>query len=93
MRVERVGLKHHGDVSIPRRHIVDQPIADADLSPACLFKPRNGAQECGFSASRGADQHDEFAVRDLKLNIREHIYMAKGLADIAKRNRGHAIIP
>ena len=29
MRIERIGLEHHGDAAVPRRHVVDQLTIDA----------------------------------------------------------------
>jgi hypothetical protein len=50
VRIERVVLKHHGDVAILRRQIVDQLAADEDFAAAHLLESGNHAQ-CGALAA------------------------------------------
>ena len=50
VRVQRVVLKHHGDVSIGGIHVGDIATADGDGSAAGLFQAGNHAQQGGFSA-------------------------------------------
>ena len=39
MRIQGVGLEHHGDAPVRRRQVVDRPPADGDLTAVCLFQP------------------------------------------------------
>ena len=68
MRIERVGLEHHGDVAVLRRDVVDQPLADADLAAGDLLQPGDHAQQGRLAAAGRADQHDELAVGDLEID-------------------------
>ena len=40
VRVERVVLKHHGDVAVARRDVVHEPVADVDLAAGRLLPAR-----------------------------------------------------
>jgi hypothetical protein len=64
MGIEGVVLKHHGDVPVLGPHIVDEPVADVDLSGAHRIEPGNHPQCRGFAASGGPDQNGEFLVLD-----------------------------
>ena len=69
VRVERIVLKDHGDVAILRRHVVDALVADENLAAGNLFEASDHAECGGFPASRGADEHDEFAVGDFYVEV------------------------
>ena len=64
MRIERVGLEHHGDVAPARRHVVHPLAGDADLALGDLLEPGKRAQERGLAAARGADQRHELPLLD-----------------------------
>jgi hypothetical protein len=68
MRIERVGLEHHGDVAVLRCDVIDQPFADADLAAGSLLQPGDHAQQRGLAAARRADQDDELAIGDFKID-------------------------
>jgi hypothetical protein len=68
MRVQGVGLKHHRDVTLLGSDIVDDPAADGDASIGNLLQTCNHPQQGGFSASRGADENDEFTVLDVDID-------------------------
>ena len=59
MLVERVVLKHHGDVAVARRQMVDHPVADADVAAGDVFQARDHAQRRRLAASGRADQRHE----------------------------------
>jgi hypothetical protein len=67
VRVERVVLEHHGDVAFARFKIVHHAPADGHLALGDFLQPRDHAQDRGLAAARGADEHDELAVRDLEI--------------------------
>jgi hypothetical protein len=62
MRIERIVLKHHGDVPILGRKIVDQPSTDKDLSLRYAFQAGNHAQQCRLTAAGGPNKCHEFAI-------------------------------
>ena len=64
MRIERVGLKHHGDAAIGRvsmRHIAR---ANVDLARGCFFEASDHPQKGGFATARRANKNTELAVVD-----------------------------
>jgi hypothetical protein len=76
VRVQRVVLEHHGDVALGRFELVHHLVADGDLAGRDFLEAGDHAQQRGFAAARGADDHDEFmpapisaldAVDDLQL--------------------------
>jgi len=93
MRIKRVVLEYHGHVALLRRHLVDHALADADLARSDVLKARDHAQQGRLAASRWADQHDEFAVRDQDADPVDHLAGAEGLAHVADRDRSHAFLP
>src|SRR5439155_1366668 len=62
MRVERVILEHHGDVTLGRLDLVDDPSADVDLAAGDGLEPRDHPQQRRLAAAGGTDQHAELAV-------------------------------
>ncbi|MNI55292.1 hypothetical protein D3C73_1102330 [compost metagenome] len=45
MRIERIGLKHHGDVTVLRMQLVDALAVDAHLTTGDAFEPCDHAQQ------------------------------------------------
>jgi hypothetical protein len=66
MRIQRVVLEHHGDVTISRLEVRHNSLPDADLSLGHLLEPGEHTQSSGLSAARGADEDHELAVMYLK---------------------------
>ena len=62
MRIERIILKHHRDVAIHRRQIVDHLIVDQDAPRGDAFEPGHHAQRRGLAAAGRTDQHDKLLV-------------------------------
>src|ERR1700722_17430384 len=64
VRIERVVLEHHGDITVARADVVDDLAADFDLPGVGVLEPGDGAQKRALAASGRSDQHSEFPVRD-----------------------------
>src|ERR1700756_3150369 len=62
VRIERIILKHHGDVASHGRQFFHHSIADEDLPRADRLQPRHHAQRRGLAAARRTDQNYEFLV-------------------------------
>ena len=69
VRIERVVLEHHRDVPVLRRHVVDDPLADADLAAGDVLEPRDHPQRGRLAAARRPDEDHEFAVPDLEVQV------------------------
>ncbi|MNI71851.1 hypothetical protein D3C73_1277520 [compost metagenome] len=51
MRIQRIILKHHGDIAVLRMQVVDDAVADNDIAARLLLKPRDHPQRGGFAAA------------------------------------------
>ena len=89
VRVERVGLENHRDVAILRRHAIDGPTVDPDLSRGRRFETRDDPQQRRFSASGRSQQTDELAVGDIERHPVQHGGLVVALCDVADGNCGH----
>ncbi len=72
MRIERVGLEHHGDLALGRRERVDEPVADIDVARGRRVEPGDHPEKRRLAAAGRADQHQEFAVLDDEIDVGEH---------------------
>ena len=91
VRIQRIGLKHHGNAALCGRHLVDAFTADAQLALRDVFKSGNDAQQGGFAAARGTHENHELAVVNFKVNLLQDEVVAKGLADTRKFDIRHGI--
>ena len=78
--VERVALKHHGDVALRRGHTHHIATANAQLAAAGLFQARNDVEQGGLAAARWADQDEEFAGLNGDVDALEHLDLLVALA-------------
>ena len=65
VRIERVGLEHHGQAAFGRRHVVDPLAVDQEIARGDLLEPGDHAQQGGLAAARRTDEDAELAVLDL----------------------------
>ena len=73
--VQGIVLKDHGDIALLRTQPVDDPPADPDFAAAHRFEPGQQAQSGGLAATRGADEHDQFAVVHAQVKVfQSHSY-------------------
>ena len=84
MRVERVGLEHHGQAAVGRRHVVDQLAVDADLAAGRPVEPGDLPQQRGLAAAGRADEDHELAVDDLEVDVVQHVDRAEGFAELGR---------
>ena len=89
MRIEGVRLKDHGDVTIFRRYIINDPVTDLDIAAGNLFQPSQRS-ECGcLSATRRTNENKKLFVRHLNVQVVDSFHVAKLLDDIFKRYTCH----
>ena len=69
VRVKRVVLENHRDVAVLGRNVVHALVADIEIAAADLLKAGHHAKRGGFSAAGRANEHDEFLVRDFKVEF------------------------
>ncbi|KMS65203.1 hypothetical protein BVRB_038370, partial [Beta vulgaris subsp. vulgaris] len=88
MRIERIGLKHHGDAALRGRNVVD------DLPPNRDFAARDRLQsgdhpQRGLAAAGRSNENNELAGFDIEIDAMDDLHRAIGLSDPAQRNIGH----
>ena len=91
MRIKRIGLEHHGNAALGRIDIVHAFVANEQIATRYLFQPGDHAQQGGLAAARGADEHDEFLVGNVKINATDHLDSAEGFFHIGQLQTGHGI--
>ena len=68
VRVERVGLEHHGHAARRRHQMVAARAVDIDLAVADVLEAGDHAQQRRLAAAGGADEDGEGAVIDLEVD-------------------------
>jgi hypothetical protein len=91
VRIERVILKHHGDVAVHGRQFVYHGVADEHLTRANRFEARHHAQRRGLAAARGADKNHEFLIADLEVHVFDGVKVVVKLIEAADQNAGHTL--
>ena len=84
MRVDRIVLKHHGDVAVLGFKVVDHLTADFDAARGDLFQPRDQPQRGGFSTTGGPDKNHEFTIGHIQVDAMQHFGLVIGLYQIAQ---------
>jgi hypothetical protein len=69
VRVERVVLENHRDVTVLGRELVDHPVADANLARCDRLEPRDHAERRRLPAAGGTDKDRELAVPDAQVEL------------------------
>ena len=62
---------------------------EPDLAGARLLQPGDDAQQRRLAAAGRADEDDELAVRDVEVDVVEHLDRAEGFRDAAEAEVGH----
>ena len=89
MRVERIGLEHHGHAALARRHVVDEPAVQAQFAMRDVLETGDHAQGRRFAAARGSDKDRERLVRDLQVDAAHGDLPAVHLDHVLEAYRGH----
>src|SRR5262249_34499372 len=91
MRIERVILKHHRDIAVHGRQLVDHRIADQHLARTDRFEASHHAQGCGLAAAGRSDQNHELLVADFEIHVFDGMKVVVILVEAADQNAGHTL--
>ena len=69
MGVQRVALKHHGDIPVLGLHVVDQLAVDVQLAAGDLLQTGHHPQRGGLAAAGGTNQNNELLVGDVQAEL------------------------
>ena len=67
VRVERVVLEDHGDVTVLGLNVGDVAVTDEDATGVDVLQAREHAQGGGLTAAGGANEYEELAIGDLEV--------------------------
>ena len=76
VRIQGVVLENHGDVAILGSNVVDEFVADVELTVGDLFETSNHSQGGGFSAAGRTYENDKFLIFDVQAEIAYSSYAA-----------------
>jgi hypothetical protein len=79
VRVQRVGLEHHRQVTLGRADFGDVAAIEFDGAAADFLQPRDQAQQRGFSATGRANEDHEFLVVHFKVDALDDLKNRRSL--------------
>jgi hypothetical protein len=88
-RVERVGLEHHGDVTILGGEVVHDASVDEDVARRHRFEAGDHVEERRLPAARRAEEDEELAVIRADAHPGQRGEAAELLRDVPDFERGH----
>ena len=88
MREERVGLEHHVDRPLVRRHAGERLAVEPDRALGRLLEAGEHAQQRGLAAAGGAEQRVELALVDVERLVVDGDESAEPLGDGAELDEG-----
>ena len=92
-RIERVGLEDHADAAVLRLLPGDVLAVDPDLAAGDVEQAGDGVEQRRLPAARRPEQDDEFARRDVEIEIPQDLEMAERDAEILDRDFRHLPTP
>ncbi|MNV46315.1 hypothetical protein D3C71_1381400 [compost metagenome] len=93
VRIQRIGLKHHANAALGRRHLIHAFIADHQVARGDVLQPGNHAQQCRFAAARRPDKHHKLTVIYRQIDVFGNHSFAEGLINAAQYDASHALLP
>jgi hypothetical protein len=81
MRIERIGLEHHGKPRLAGASSVTS-LPSISICRRRVLKAGDQPQQRGLAAARRADEDDELAVLDRQVDPRNDLGVAEDLVDL-----------
>ena len=89
MRIERIGLEHHRQAALGRRHVHHVLAVDQDLPAGDILQSGDQAQERGLPAAGRSDEHHEGTVLDIQIGILDDVDRPERFPDSLQRDLAH----
>ncbi len=90
MAVQRVALEHHCHITVLCRGRRDVLAVQQQLALGDILQTSHHAQGRGFAAARRADQHDQLAVLDIQVEVKDRLNtVVINLVDMLQVQRCH----
>ena len=90
VRVQRVRLEHHRDVAVLGLEVVDDLVADAQLTRRDRLQPGDHPQRGRLATARRADEHEELAVGHVERELVHGVEpVLVHLVDLLERDAAH----
>ena len=80
---KRIGLEHHIDRTLIRRHVGEVLAVQHDLAAGRRLEARQHAQQGRFSAAGGAEQRENFAFIDGEADVVDGVLAVKRFGQVA----------
>ena len=93
VRVERIALKHHGDVAVAGVDIVHQLAVHDDVAFRRIFEAGDHPHRRGLAAARRAEKDDELLVGDVEVHLLDADHGAPALLDVLQFDTCHSCQP
>jgi hypothetical protein len=93
MRIKRIGLEHHRDIAIFRQDVVHPLIAEIEVTRRHLLEPGDHPHGRRLAAAGRPEQHQEFLVDHLEIEVRHSDEIAEILGDVIESHRCHGFSP
>ncbi|MNS98400.1 hypothetical protein D3C72_1327660 [compost metagenome] len=91
--IKRIGLEDDADIAVARIDAVDVVAVEGDLSAGRRVKPGEQEKRGRFSASRRAENGDEFAVFDRQCHGLQNPGVTPAFGDFVEGDPGHGDYP
>jgi hypothetical protein len=90
VQIKGIVLKHHGNVAVLGRNVVNPFAVDKNVAGGNLLKAGHQAQRRGFTAAGRTDQYDKFLVINSQVGIFDRDHSAGiDFVDIFQNNICH----
>ena len=78
VRIERVVLEHHRNISVLGNDVVDELAVDIKFARRNLFETRDHTQRRGLTATGRSDEYDELFIPNIEAEV-EHCLVSAGI--------------
>ena len=92
VRKQRVGLEHHADIALVRRHIGNRALVQQDVAGIGGKKSGDQIEGGGLARSAGAEQGHEGAGRNVERDLIDRFGRPEGFRELTQSELGSACL-